>query len=96
MPALPELKPRKSFFVPQAESFSHEETIRSGGEQLYNDLIAENSISHSVAASHTVRELIEEIARHSNQPIPIDSISATFGEQRASRGHTFFGNPGDY
>jgi hypothetical protein len=32
MPALPELKPRKSFFVPQAESFSHEETIRSGGE----------------------------------------------------------------
>ena len=46
--------------------------------------------------SHTVRELIEEIARHSNQPIPIDSISATFGEQRASRGHTFFGNPGDY
>ncbi len=96
MPALPELKPRKSFFVPQAESFSHEETIHSGGEELYNDLIAENSISHSVAASHTVRELIEEIARHSNQPIPIDSISAKFGEQRASRGHTFFGNPGDY
>jgi hypothetical protein len=96
LPALPELKPRKSFFAPLAEKFSHEETIRSGGEQFYKQLIAENSISHSVAGSPTVRELIEEIARHSTQPIPIESITAPFGEQRSPRGHAFFGNPGDY
>ena len=96
MPALPELKTRKSFFAPKAEKFSQEETIRNGGELHYNELIAENFISHSVAGPRTVRELIEEIARHSNQPIPIESITATFGEQRAPRGCTFFGNPGDY
>lgn len=96
MAALPELKTRKSFFAPMAEKFSQEETIRNGGEQLYNELIAENFISHSAAGSHTTRELIEEIARHSDQPIPIESITVTFGEQHAPRGRTFFGNPGDY
>lgn len=95
MAALPELKPRKSFFALPDAKFSHEETIRSGGEHLYNQLIAENFISHSAAGSAKVRELIEEIARHSTQPIPIESITATFGEQRAARGRTFFGNPGD-
>ncbi len=96
MAALPELKPRKGFFAPPDATFSHEGTIRSGGEQLYNQLIAENFISHSVAGSATARELIEEIARHSAQPIPIESITATLGEERAARGYSFFGNPGDY
>ena len=79
-----------------AETFSHEETTRSGGEQLYNDLIADNFISHSVGASRTVRERIEELAAHSNKPIPINSIRAAFGEQRAPRGSVFFGNPGNH
>jgi hypothetical protein len=96
MPALQALKPRESFFALPTETFSHEETIRSGGEQLYNDLIAANFISHSVGPSRTVRELIEELAAHSNKPIPIDSICATFGEQRAPRGSVFFGNPGNH
>ncbi len=96
MPALPVLKPRKSFLLPETESFSHEETIRSGGGHLYDDLIAENFISHSVGAPYTVRELIEEIAQHSNKPIPIESMNATFGEEIAPRGRTFFGNPGDF
>jgi hypothetical protein len=96
MPALPELKTRKSFFAQTAEKFKQEETIRNGGEQLYNELIAENFISHSVAGPRTVPELIEEIARHSNLPIPIESITAIFGKQPSPRGHTFFGNPGDY
>ena len=95
MPALPVLKSRQSF-VPQAESFSHEETIRSGGENLYNDLIADNFISHSVNASHTTLALIEEIARHSKRTIPMDSITVAFSDQIAPRGRTFFGNPGDY
>ena len=96
MPALQALKPRESFFALPTETFSHEETIRSGGEQLYNDLIAANFISHSVGASRTVRELIEELAAHSNKPIPIDSIRAAFGERRAPRGSVFFGNPGNH
>ncbi len=96
MPALQALKPRESFFAHPAERFSHEETIRSGGEQIYNDLIASNFISHSVGASRTTRELIEELAAHSNKPIPIDSIRATFGEQRYPRGRGFFGNPGNH
>jgi len=96
MPALQALKPRESFFALPTETFSHEETIRSGGEQLYNDLIAANFISHSVGSSRTVRELIEELAAHSNKPIPIDSIRAAFGERRAPRGRVFFGNPGNH
>ncbi len=96
MPALQALKPRESFFAYPTETFSQEETIRSGGEQLYNDLIAANFISHSVGASRTIRELIEELAANSNKPIPIDSIRATFGEQRTPRGSVFFGNPGNH
>jgi hypothetical protein len=96
MPALQALKPRESFVAIPTETFSHEETIRSGGEQLYNDLIAANFISHSVGPSRTVRELIEELAAHSNKPIPIDSIRAAFGERRAPRGRVFFGNPGNH
>lgn len=96
MPALPALKPRESFFASSTEAFSHEETIRAGGEQLYNELIAANFISHSVSASCSVREVIEELAVHSNKPIPIDSVRGISGEQRTIRGRSFFGNPGDY
>ncbi len=96
MPALPALKPRESFIAPPVETFSHEETISAGGEELYNELIAANFISHSFGASRSIRELIEELAAHSDKPIPIDSVSSAFGEQRTIRGRVFFGNPGDH
>ena len=96
MPALPALKPRESFFASPAETFSHEETIRSGGEDMYNELIAANFISHSVGPDRTARELIEELAARSKKPIPIESIRAALSTRGATRGCVFFGNPGHY
>ena len=69
--------------------------IRSGGEQMYNELIATNFISHSIASSCTVGELIEEIAEHSKKRIPIESIRAPLSTPGWTRGRVFFGNPGD-
>ena len=96
MPALPALRPRESFFAPPPETFSREETIRSGGAHMYNELIATNFISHAVGSSCTVRELIEELAAHSKKRIPIESIRAALSTRGVTRGRVFFGNPGDY
>lgn len=76
--------------------FSWAQTIKTGGQELYRDLILNNLANISVGASFTHRHLIGQIAQKSNKPIPIESLPETLDGKIGARGQTIFGFPGDH
>ena len=52
-------------------------------------------MSHTVPAPASMRKIVEEIAYHSQKPIPIHSLAEALSEPVLSRGKVLFGSPGD-
>jgi hypothetical protein len=76
------------------QRFNYEKTFEWGGQNLYQDLILGNFVSHSVRAPCTMREVVEQIARHSQKPIPIDALAGCLSQPVLPRSKVFFGSPG--
>ncbi len=74
--------------------FSSDLTTKSGGRELYRDLIVNNYASCSIAAPCTDRDVIMEIAKRSQRVIPVDSLPNNLNT--LLRGRVVFGFPGNY
>jgi hypothetical protein len=75
--------------------FNYQRTLQTNGQKLYDDLILGNLISHSVSAPCTMREVVEQIARHSQKPIPIEHLAECLNSPVLPRGKALFGSPGN-
>jgi TIR domain len=75
--------------------FNQQKTAKNDGELLCDELISGNFVSHTVPAPASMRKIVEEIAKHSQKPIPIDSLAEALSEPVLSRGKVLFGSPGD-
>ena len=78
------------------DHYNGQRTFSHNGQQLYEQTIPGNHISHSLPAPYTARSLVEAVAQHSQTPIPVDSLTALPDQRISSRGEVFFGNPGKY
>lgn len=76
--------------------FSSEQTARTGGRKLYRELILDNVVSCSVTGPCTHRDIVEQIARQSEWPIPVESLPKELERNALKRGRTIFGFPGNY
>lgn len=77
------------------QHFNQKKTIERDGEKLWHELISANFVSHSVSAPASMRKIVEEIAEHSQKPIPVDSLAGALSQPVLSRGKVLFGSPGD-
>jgi hypothetical protein len=75
--------------------FNFDKTSETGGRKLCEDLVLGNFISHSVPAPCTMREVIEQIALHSQKPIPVGLLVDSLTLPVLSRGKVLFGYSGD-
>jgi hypothetical protein len=75
--------------------FNQQKTAKNDGELLCDELISGNFVSHTVSAPASMRKIVEEIANHSQKPIPIHSLAEALSEPVLSRGKVLFGSPGD-
>jgi hypothetical protein len=94
-------RPKKSPRTLQREAlrlnwgrFIYRKTVSTGGGKLYRHVIKENTISFTVPAPCTDRDIVNQIAAQSMHPIPIDLISAELAIV-SSRGEVCFGCPGN-
>ena len=75
--------------------FNRQKTFESGGQELYDDLLLANFVTHSVPGPCTMREVVEQIAQHAQKPIPIESLADRLSQPLLWRGKVLFGCPGD-
>jgi hypothetical protein len=71
--------------------FDQKRTREAGGKA---DLVFESVVVLSVAASSSVREDVEQMARVASKPFPVAFISKLLDEPRFFRGRTYFGFAG--
>jgi len=76
------------------QHLNRQKTLQAGGQELYHDLILGNFISHSVRAPCTMRDVVEQIARHSQKQIPIESLADCLSQPVFPRGQVLFGCSG--
>ncbi len=76
--------------------YNGQKTSAHNGQQLYEQSIAGNFISHSLPAPWSYRSVVEAIAQHSTTPIPIDDLAALPDQPNAVRGKVLFGDSGEY
>ena len=76
--------------------FNLKKTIAQGGNKILGDLILNNVVSYTVLGPCTHRDVIEQIAQHSQTRIPIESLASDLGQQILPRGSVAYGFPGDY
>jgi hypothetical protein len=77
------------------QHFNSEKTSEMGGRKLCEDLVLGNFISHSILAPCTMREIVEQIALHSQRPIPVDLLVDSLALTILPRGRVLFGYSGD-
>lgn len=65
-------------------------------DSTFAKLIEDNFASLSMKSESTNRELIEQIAKVSSIPIPVESLPDILAETVLARGNVVFGCPGDY
>jgi hypothetical protein len=68
-------------------------TPRKGPESCYREWITENSVSLSIPSELTHREIVEQVARGANKPIPIAYLSDVLDHTTMPRGCVVFGCP---
>jgi hypothetical protein len=85
--------PREEAFV-SWQHFNYQKTVEAGGRKLYDDLILGNFTSHSVSAPCTMREIVEQIAQHSQKRVPIESLTDCLSGPQLSRALALFGSTG--
>src|ERR1700686_235287 len=71
--------------------FNSSKTTATGGTKLFRDSILENVVNYTVPAPSTDRDAVEQIARQSEQPIPIEPLPDVLNEKVACRGRVLFG-----
>ena len=76
--------------------FNPEQTAKTGGQKLYQELILNNVVACSVTGPCTHRDIVEQISRWSERRIPIISLPEEFSNTVLRRGRTIFGFPGNY
>lgn len=77
------------------QHFNYDKTCEAGGRKLCEDLILGNFISHSIPTPCTMREVVEQIAAHSQTFIPVDSLADSLALPVLPRGKVLFGYSGD-
>jgi hypothetical protein len=70
--------------------FNSKKTISTGGTKLFRTAILENVVYCTVYAPCTDRDALEQIARQSQPPIPIESLPDVLNETVHPRGRTLF------
>ena len=75
--------------------FNSKKTIATGGSKLFRIAILENVVNCTVPAPCTHRDALEQLARESEPPIPIESLPDVLNENLHPRGATLFGFCGD-
>jgi hypothetical protein len=76
--------------------FSLQRTTSDGGRKFYRQFIVDNFISYSIPAPCSHREIVEQIAKHSRERIPVESLPKDLANTVFARGNVIFGFPGDY
>jgi hypothetical protein len=76
-------------------AFQPTKTVKNDGEPLCDELISGNFVSYTVPAPASLRKIVEEIAEHSQKPIPVEFLAEALSEPVLSRGNVLFGSPGD-
>jgi len=71
--------------------FNSKKTIATGGTKLFRTAVLENVVNCTVSAPSTDRDVLEQIARQSKLPIPIESLPDVLNERVHPRGRTLFG-----
>jgi hypothetical protein len=71
--------------------FNSKKTVATGGTKLFRTAILETIVNCTVPAPCTDRDALEQIARQSQPPIPIESLPDVLNETIHPRGRTLFG-----
>jgi hypothetical protein len=71
--------------------FNSKKTTATGGTKLFRSAILENVVSCTVDAPCSDRECVEQIARQSQPPIPVESLPDVLSQHTHPRGRVFFG-----
>jgi hypothetical protein len=77
------------------QHFNYDKTSETGGRKLCEDVVLGNFISYSIPAPCTMREIVEQIALHSQRSIPVDSLVDSLALPILPRGKVLFGYSGD-
>jgi hypothetical protein len=75
--------------------FNLQQTLNSGGQHLYENLIPDNFVAFTVPAPCSMLKVVAAITERSTNPIPIDFISDELKQPVLLRGKVLFGNTGD-
>jgi hypothetical protein len=71
--------------------FNSKKTIATGGTKLFRTAILENLVNCTIPAPCTDRDTLEQIARQSQPPMPIESLSDVLNKTVHPRGRTLLG-----
>ena len=76
--------------------FNSKKTVATGGTKLFRTAILENVVNCTVPAPCTDRDALEQIARQSEPPIPIESLPDVLNETVHPRGRALLGFCGSH
>jgi|HubBroStandDraft_1064217.scaffolds.fasta_scaffold14327_3 hypothetical protein len=82
--------------IPLWFRFRRESLNVAASRKLLRDLILDNSVSVSISAPYSLRDMVQRIASGAQRPIPIDYLCSELSEPVHTRGGVAFGSPGKY